>query len=50
MRSFSKMEFWQEDDVDLVKEWIHDLIEIGYFCNVISFIWYKWLNLAMHFL
>ncbi|PAV64696.1 hypothetical protein WR25_17882 isoform H [Diploscapter pachys] len=27
---FGKMEFWQEDDVDLVKEWIHDLISIGY--------------------
>ena len=25
------MEFWQEDDVDLVKEWIHDLIKIEYF-------------------
>ncbi len=28
---FRKMEFWQKDDVDLVKDWVHDLIEIGYF-------------------
>ena len=26
-----KMEFWFKDDVDLFKEWIRDLIEIGYF-------------------
>ena len=24
------MKFWQEGDIDLVKDWIHDLIEIGY--------------------
>ena len=25
------MEFWSKDDVDLFKEWVRDLIEIGYF-------------------